>query len=404
MPYQEETIKTILDRLNTQYFLPSIQRDFVWKPDQVIMLFDSILRGYPISSFLFWELDYENRDKWEIYKFCEEAYSGSKGTKHIKLPAAVGINSTTLVLDGQQRLTAILIGLKGFYHIRKLHHKHIPNTYPTCRLYIDLFANPDTNIEDEEDFAGKPYYSFKWSEKPLVQDDNNFWFQVGRILDCKNDDAFYNLRDDLEKSFSPTIVKEKENIFERNLMRLYQAIWTDPAISYYVERDQNYDRVLNIFVRANEAGTELTKAEIIFSMLDSKWEKGAQSEIDSLISLVNDHSARKNNINLEFIMRCCLVISGLPVRYRIDTFTIKNIDLIEKEWPAIKDAILRAMNLVNRFGLDRNNLSGLNVLVPLVLYLYRNPGMHLLGTTQFDVSNAKTIRRWLILAISSVPS
>jgi len=53
MPYQEETIKTILDRLNTQYFLPAIQRHFVWKPEDVVKLFDSIMRGYPISSFLF---------------------------------------------------------------------------------------------------------------------------------------------------------------------------------------------------------------------------------------------------------------------------------------------------------------------------------------------------------------
>ena len=396
MPYQEETIKTILDRVNRQYFLPSIQRNYVWKPDQVIMLFDSILRGYPISSFLFWELDQKNRDKWEIYKFCEEAYSG--GTKHIPLHAAVGIRGTTLVLDGQQRLTSILIGLKGVYHIKPPRWHWIPEHFPKCRLYIDLFASPEPDNDDEE-FAGKPYYSLTWKAEDPGHDDNKYWYQVGKILDCKNENEFYIIKDKLEATFSKNITKKQENIFERNLMKLYQAIWKDAAISYYVEREQDYDRVLDIFVRANEAGTELTKAEIIFSMLDSKWEKGAKSKIEALINKVNEQLARKNSINLEFVMRCCLVLADLPARYRINSFTTKNIDVLEQKWPEIENAIVRTMKLINRFGFDRNTISGLNVLVPLVLYLYRNPKVNLMGTTAFDTKNAKAIRQWIILAI-----
>jgi uncharacterized protein with ParB-like and HNH nuclease domain len=396
MPYQEETIKTILDRVNKQYFLPSIQRNYVWGPERVIMLFDSILRGYPISSFLFWELEHENRDRWEIYKFCEAAYSG--GTEHDPLHAAVGISSTTLVLDGQQRLTSILIGLKGIYCIKPARWRKIRENYPKCRLYMDLFATADPE-EDDEEFTGKPYYTFSWKPENPGHDDQEYWFQVGKILDCKNDNEFYKLKDKLESTFSEKITKVQENVFERNLMKLYQAIWKDATISYYVERDQDYDRVLDIFVRANEAGITLTKAEIIFSMLDSKWEKGAKSKIESLINKVNEQLTRKNNINLEFVMRCCLVLTDLPVRYRINTFTTKNIDLIEKKWPEIENAIIRTMKLINRFGFDRNTISGLNVLVPLVLYLYNNPKIDLMGTTAFETRNARLIRRWIILAI-----
>ena len=148
MPYQEETIKTILDRLNTQYFLPSIQRNYVWKDDKVILLFDSIMRGYPISSFLFWEIEDANKNKWEIYKFCEIAYSG--GTKHIKLPVAFGIQNLTLVLDGQQRLTSLLIGLKGIYRIRSPRMWYIPSNFPEYRLYLDLFGDPEPKDESLE--------------------------------------------------------------------------------------------------------------------------------------------------------------------------------------------------------------------------------------------------------------
>lgn len=396
MPYQEETIKTILDRLNTQYFLPSIQRNYVWKHDKVILLFDSIMRGYPISSFLFWEIEEENKNKWEIYKFCEIAYSG--GTKHDKLPVAFGIQNLTLVLDGQQRLTSILIGLKGIYRIRSPRMWYIPSNFPENRLYLDLFADPEPKDESLE-FAGKPYYGFAWFSKTPHNDANHHWFQVGKILDCKNENGFYELRSTEESLFPTSVTKEKENLFERNIRRLYEAIYKDAAISYYVERDQDYDRVLDIFVRANEAGTELTKPEIILSMLESKWSGGAKNKIEKLIVEVNEHSLRKNSINLEFIMRSCLVLANLPVRYRINTFTNENISLIEEKWPEFESAIKRTMMLVNRFGLDRSNLTGYNVLIPLVQYLYINSGKSFLGRSEFEARNANSMRRWLILAM-----
>ena len=53
MSYRSETIALAVGRMNRQYFLPAIQRKFGWKPEQLVQLFDSIMRGYPISSFLF---------------------------------------------------------------------------------------------------------------------------------------------------------------------------------------------------------------------------------------------------------------------------------------------------------------------------------------------------------------
>jgi hypothetical protein len=55
MGYLSDRVATTVGRLNVSYFLPAIQREFVWHPEQVVRLFDSLLRGYPISSFLFWE-------------------------------------------------------------------------------------------------------------------------------------------------------------------------------------------------------------------------------------------------------------------------------------------------------------------------------------------------------------
>jgi uncharacterized protein with ParB-like and HNH nuclease domain len=50
------TISEVVNDIHSKkYLLPSIQREFVWSPEQIKMLFDSLMRKYPINSFLFWE-------------------------------------------------------------------------------------------------------------------------------------------------------------------------------------------------------------------------------------------------------------------------------------------------------------------------------------------------------------
>ena len=44
---------------NSEYVPPAIQREFVWKTDQIRALFDSLMRGYPIGAFLFWKVGTE---------------------------------------------------------------------------------------------------------------------------------------------------------------------------------------------------------------------------------------------------------------------------------------------------------------------------------------------------------
>ncbi len=62
--FLDKTIKEVVDELNIRYFLPDIQREYVWLKNadekKIEQLFDSILRGYPIGSFLFWKLQKEN--------------------------------------------------------------------------------------------------------------------------------------------------------------------------------------------------------------------------------------------------------------------------------------------------------------------------------------------------------
>lgn len=55
--FKDITIKEVIEEINVSYFLPDIQREYVWldrvAEKKIEQLFDSILRNYPIGSFLF---------------------------------------------------------------------------------------------------------------------------------------------------------------------------------------------------------------------------------------------------------------------------------------------------------------------------------------------------------------
>ena len=64
------TIKEAIENIESNKFLlPSIQREFIWKHEKVEWLFDSLMKNYPISSFLFWQVNSEVKKGYKFYKF-----------------------------------------------------------------------------------------------------------------------------------------------------------------------------------------------------------------------------------------------------------------------------------------------------------------------------------------------
>jgi hypothetical protein len=57
------------------------------------------------------------------------------------------------------------------------------------------------------------------------------------------------------------------------------------------------------------------------------------------------------------------------------------------------------VDLANSFGIDRDNLTSANALIPIIYYLFKNPGVTFRGSTPFEARNADSIRRWLIMAL-----
>ena len=151
MPFQTPiTIAKALERIQSQeYVLPAIQREFIWSTDQITALFDSLMRGYPIGSFLFWDVKADESRDYVFYGFIRE-YHELK-TRHCpRLDVAPG-RPVTAILDGQQRLTSLLIGLRGS-HAERLPRRwrNNPDNYPVKRLYLGLdgpAAENEQNLE-----------------------------------------------------------------------------------------------------------------------------------------------------------------------------------------------------------------------------------------------------------------
>ena len=125
--YQNIGIRDVINKVNMQYFLPDIQRPFVWDEDQIYKLFDSLMRGYPIGTFLFWKLEKEKIKELEknikfqikFYKFV----NSNKDLPNEELNR--DRDEYILVLDGQQRLTALNIALRGYWIAKNLEKKEL---------------------------------------------------------------------------------------------------------------------------------------------------------------------------------------------------------------------------------------------------------------------------------------
>ena len=117
MSYATITIGDLLADVNRRYFLPAIQRPYVWSADQVVTLIDSLLKGYPISSLMFWAVGEDLKRELKIYNFLEHWKPGMQNPT-----ASANGRDVTLVLDGQQRITSLLIALRGSF-AEKAKHK-----------------------------------------------------------------------------------------------------------------------------------------------------------------------------------------------------------------------------------------------------------------------------------------
>lgn len=213
--------------------LPDLQRPFVWEDKKVRDLFDSMLKGFPIGYVMLWStpMDYER--------------TSSIGTneKIYKSP-------TELVIDGQQRLTALLAALYGVkikdknYKDRNIRISFNPLTRD-FQVWTKAYDNNQEYISSISDaFAADEEHNISKFRRAYIK----------------------SVNDAREKNNQPILTDEEEDLIEENIKDLLDlSIYSLPTLKINAKADE--EAVADIFVRVNSGGQKLTEKNFIETLL-----------------------------------------------------------------------------------------------------------------------------------------
>ncbi|GAA6945711.1 DUF262 domain-containing protein [Helicobacter pylori] len=368
--FLDNSIKNVVDELNVRYFLPDIQREYVWlkKADEkkIEQLFDSILRGYPIGSFLFWKLQKEdiaksdeqdeNKLNFQLYQFITNYDERKPHNEKIRIEQ-ITRDDLSIVLDGQQRLTSLYIGLKGTRTLKKKGARSDnPNAYEEKRLYLNLKHQP--NMDNPED-----NYQFEFHAKMPENDKNHFWFKVGDILELGSGVLNY-------------VQKHQKHGLEGNaldlLEKLKDAFHTKQLISFFEEKEKNLNKVLNIFIRVNSGGVKLSYSDLLMSILTASFSSDIREKMNELVDALKEKGF--SNVGQDQVLKTCLLLIGKDTTFELKNFNKKNIKEIEENWEKITESIYNATKLLENFGYA-GYLGSAYILSSLAYFYFLNPKM-----------------------------
>ena len=388
MHQQGGTIEQALNSIAShEYVLPAIQREFVWRPEQVCNLFDSLMQRYPFGEFMLWRVASENSGKYRWYDFVREYHQ--RDNPHCPELGVIHNKPLTAVLDGQQRLTAFNIGLRGSM-ARKLPYKwwKSPDAFPERALALDLLASPDPDEEGSR-------YHFEFIDDARVGiEGDSLWFKVSDILSLEAGP------DMLDWLLDKGLDKEQQSLAYRTLDRLYRAVRVEEVVAYYEETSQDIERVLNIFIRCNSGGTPLSYSNLLLSIAVSQWRNlDARREVYGLVDEMN--RVRPGLLfNADFVLKAGLMLSDIAsVGFRVENFTYDNMAVLEEKWSDIRQALIETVELVDSFGFDSRTIQATNSLLPIAYYLYKKGAPRDFETSDHFLNDRKVIRGWLTRSI-----
>lgn len=220
------------DVKNGKIGLPDLQRPFVWKDNKVRELLDSMMKGYPIGYIMLWSSpeDYAN-------------------TGHIGKNEKIYVQPDDLVIDGQQRLTALLAAMYGVA-VRDKNYKE---------RNIKIAFNPMTR---EFQVWSKTYDTSEWIK------DISTAFQADEkhetFMFIKNYVA--ELNDYRQKNEKEAIELETEALINENIKDLLDLkLYFLPTLR--ISSKASEEDVSDIFVRVNSGGQKLTEKNFIETLL-----------------------------------------------------------------------------------------------------------------------------------------
>lgn len=372
------------------YLLPSIQRDFVWDAERTEKLFDSLLRGYPVGSFLFWKVLPDNLKTYRFYEFLRHV-DASEDAK-LKSYEIVDAKPRTIVLDGQQRLTSFYLGLLGYRADKaKWKWSNNPAAYPKRRLYLNLAkqASGGDNLDLVYDFQ------FLTEEQAADKTEGNFWFPVREALKWR-----LGADVDMQKMVGYITANALNSWGGQALAKLCNAVLKDPVIHYFQEDEQSLSKVLNIFVRLNSGGMALSYSDLLLSIASAQWQTDARETIHGLVRELNA-TGEGFDFDKDFVLKSALVLTDLTdIGFNVENFNKQNTAAIEEGWATnVKEPLLRATEVASALGYQGKTLTSSNVLIPVAYYLRKIGAPAQFALHPKYAEDRARIRKWLIAGL-----
>lgn len=377
--FKATTINNALTNIaSSKYLLPAIQRKFVWKSEQIEKLFDSIMQGYPINTFMLWKItdsNIKNNHKFYDFLLHYKEHFHENNEHHVTNARTEDFYA---VIDGQQRLTSLYVGLQGTYAYKlpRVWYIECEENFPTRKLYIDLSGE----YQDDNDERTMKY-NFKFLsqsdlEKAVGKEDQE-WFALHDLYKFSDEDEF------LEYVYS---YEWKNKTFaKKTLSSLYRKVFKEPLINYYQEDKQEIDKVLDIFIRTNRGGEPLSYSNLLMSFVTAYWQKDTRTEFQRLCEQVFTIGNPGFMIDSDFILKTCLVLFSKDIKFRLNNFKTEVVSEIEENWERISRCIREAFRLIESWGFNYSNMKARNAVIPIVYYIYShdiektindNPLMH----------------------------
>ncbi|MDA8259487.1 MAG: DUF262 domain-containing protein [Betaproteobacteria bacterium] len=368
MSYKPSSLFNLIQAINKGLFLPHIQRPFVWEEEQMLKLFDSLMRNYPIQTLLFWK----TQDEIKARKFMEEVEWDPDLSDYYEPNISKAGCEKTFVLDGQQRLQTLYATFAGA--IKGTDGERL-------EAYFD--ASSGAAVSDEG-----LLYTLKFSKVALPCP----WYRVADLvgkdaqrvaeeLSEEMNDRLDEADDALPEHQKPKAADQKarQKRVRRNFGQLVSLLREDKHFWIQeldgVANNYTYGTVLDIFVRVNSGGTKLDASDLMFAAMKEGWDE-IEEAIEETTELLNS-----TNIGFDktFPLKCLLVVHGRGAEASAEKFTGTDGAELLKEMKANWDRAEAAFQELRDFlktdlkVYAEKVVRSHNSFIPLFDYLYFNP-------------------------------
>lgn len=306
--------------------LPEFQREYVWEREQAKQLFVSLFAGYPTGSLLFWKTDNPPQIK-----------NASVSTDKV--------GTTSVILDGQQRLTTLYLLTRG----------EIPPYYREQ----DIINDPRDLYFDLENGDFQYYQHILMSKNPA-------WVKV---VDCFPESGLNPFEIANAKSDDPAAAGALAERLWKNLTQLRNIREADYPVQV-VPPSADIDDAIDVFDRVNSLGTKLSAADLALAHITGRW-PGAR---ETLKAKIDELDTKRFYFDLRFMTRALTVV--VEKRALFETIHKTPVEKLQAGWARLSKILDYLVTILPGFANvhSTEDLNTTNVLVPGIAYLALRDG------------------------------